>query len=59
MTNMHKISVVEAEGKKPVRRPSRRWKNKKMDRKQIECESVDRTHLKITGSLYFAHRPVF
>jgi hypothetical protein len=39
MRNAYKILVGKPEGKRPLRRPRRRWKdNIKMDLKEVGCE---------------------
>jgi hypothetical protein len=43
--NAYRILVRESEGKRPLRRPRRRWDNIKTDLKAIGYESVERIHM--------------
>jgi hypothetical protein len=46
MRNAYKILVGKSEGKRPLGRPRRRWKdNIRMDIKEIGWEGVDWIHL--------------
>jgi hypothetical protein len=46
MRNAYKVLVVNAEGKRPLRRPSLIWKdNIKIDIREIGMEGVDWIHL--------------
>jgi hypothetical protein len=45
MRNTHKIVVGKPEGKKPLKKPRRRWEdNIKIDIREIGSKSVDRNH---------------
>jgi hypothetical protein len=41
----HYISVGEAEGKRQLRKPGRKWENIKIDFREIRCEAVYWIHV--------------
>jgi hypothetical protein len=42
---VYRVSVWKPEGKRPMGRPRRRWKDIKMDLQEVECGSMDWTEL--------------
>jgi hypothetical protein len=45
MKSAYKIFAVKPEGNRPLRRPSHRWEDIKMDLQELGLEGVDWTHL--------------
>jgi hypothetical protein len=45
MRNSYTILVGEHKGNRPLGRPRRRWKDVKLDIREIGCEGVDWIHL--------------
>jgi hypothetical protein len=64
MINVYKISIVEPEGKRPLRRPRHRWKDtSKVDFKEVKCEGCGlyRIYLgsgPVVGSYEHANEPL-
>jgi hypothetical protein len=54
MKNASKILVGKPEGKRPLGRPWRRWKDIRMDLREIWWEGMDWMHLDQDGDLWQA-----